>query len=134
MPAIADITVKKNDGTTDIVYAAKVPSSGDNTAALFRSDAHAAPYAGLKPELSVASKWNGDKTVRRVNLLGKYNAYATDSTTTISTKIGSITMDLTLAIPQSIPQTDIDEGVSQLTNLVTSTLIRSCLKAGFAPT
>lgn len=134
MPAIADITVKKNDGTTDIVYAAKVPSSGDNTAALFRSDAHAAPYAGLKPELNVASKWNGDKTVRRVNLLGKYHAYATDSTTTISTKIGSITMDLTFALPQSIPQADIDEGVSQLSNLINSALIRSCLKAGFAPT
>lgn len=134
MPAIADITIKKNDGTTDIVYAAKVPSSGDNTAALFRSDANAAPYAGLKPELSVTSKWNGDKTVRRVSMIGKYNSYATDSTTTISSKIGSVTMDVTLAIPQSIPQADIDEGVSQLTNLITSTLIRSCLKAGFAPT
>jgi hypothetical protein len=134
MPAIADITVKKNDGTTDIIYVAKVPSSGDNSPAIFRSDAHAAPYAGLKPELVVSSKWNGDKTVRRVSMLGKYNSYATDSTTSISMKIGQVTMDVTFAIPQSLPQADIDEGVSQLSNLVSSTLLRSCLKAGFAPT
>ncbi|DAD50928.1 coat protein [ssRNA phage SRR6049586_1] len=33
MPAIANITVKKNDDTTDIVWTAVQPSSGDGTPA-----------------------------------------------------------------------------------------------------
>lgn len=134
MAAIADITVKKSDGTTDIVYAAKQPSSGDNVAAIWRSDANAAPYAGLKPVVSLLSKWNGDKTVRRLVGQGKYNSYSTDSTTTISSKLGSIVLDLTASAPQSIPQADIDEAVDQLLNVFASTAFRTALKSGFAPT
>jgi hypothetical protein len=134
MPSIADITVKKNDGTTDIVFAAKVPSSGDSVSALFRSDANAAPYAGLKPEFKISSRWNGAKDARRLDFVGTYNSYATDSTTTISSKIGTVTLTGSIAIPQSIPSADINEGVSQLTNLLVSSLIRSCFQTGFAPT
>lgn len=134
MPAMADITVKKNDGTTDIVYAAMTPSSGDNVAAFWRSTAAAAPYAGLKPDYKMSTRWNGAKDARRCDLVGTYTAYATDSTTTVSSSIGKIVFTGSWAIPQQVSQTDIDEAVSQLSNILTSSLIRSALKAGFAPT
>lgn len=134
MPTMVDITVKKNDGTTDVVYVAKVPSSGDTVEAYWRCDANAAPYAGLKPEFRMSSRWNSAKTARRCNVTGVYPSVVTDSTTSTSSALGKIIFDGSFIIPQMVSQTDIDEAVSQLSNLLTSTLIRSSLKAGFAPT
>lgn len=133
MASIADITVKKNDGTTDIVYAAKVPSSGDTVNALWRSDANAAPYAGLKPEFKLSSRWNADKTARRLDFVGTYHSYSTSTDSGISSKIGTIVFTGSMAIPQSLPAADINEGVAQLTNIIVSSLIRTSLKDGFAP-
>lgn len=134
MPAIADLTVKKNDNATDVVYVAKVPSSGDTVSAMWRFDAHGAPYAGLKPTLVMSSRWASNKAARRVDMKGTYDSYATDSTTTVSSRVGGVTMTFSITADQHIPQADIDEGVSQLTNLLTNSTVRSCLKAGFAAT
>jgi hypothetical protein len=131
---MADITVKKNDGVTDILYVQKVPSSGDNVEAYWRSDAATAAYAGLKPEFRMATKWNQAKTARRCNIVGVYPSVAVDSTTTVSTAIGKVIAEVSFIIPQMVPQGDIDEAVSQISNLINSALIRSSLKAGFAPT
>jgi len=134
MPQMADITVKKNDGTTDIVYVAKQPSAGDRVSAVWRSDANAAPYAGLKPEFKLSSRSNADGSVRRCDFVGAYTGFATDSTTTISSAIGKVTLQGTVSVSQTLPAADINEGVSQLTNLIVSALMRQCLKDGFAPT
>lgn len=134
MPTFADITVKKNDGTTDIVYVGKSPAGGDSSSAVWRADAHAAPYAGLKPSFTLAAKWNGAKTARRLDANYAYNGYATDSTTGVSTKTGTIPFTLSCAIPQSMPQADIDEAVAQFANLVKSSLVQLCLKAGYSAT
>lgn len=134
MAVFASITVKKNDGTTDAIYVNKTPANGDGSVALWRYDSHAAPYAGLKPELRMMSKWNGPKTARRLQVDFAYKAYATDSTTGVSSLLGTIPFTLTGAVPQSIPQADIDEAVSQMGNLIVSTLIRAAMKEGFSPT
>lgn len=130
---MADITVLKNDGVTNIVYVAKAPSAGDNVPAIWRSDAHPAPYSGLKPEVRFVSRYNGPKTARRCSITGVYTSYATDSTTGVSSAIGRVVMDISVTAPTMVSQADIDEAVSQLTNFLTSTLIRSSLKVGFAP-
>lgn len=135
MPNFADITVKKNDGTTDIIYVGKSPAGGDSSQAVWRADAHAAPYSGLKPQLALQSRWNGARTARRMQLDYAYKAYATDSTTGVSTQTGVIPFSTTCAIPQvGVAQGDIDEAVSQYANLLKATLIQACLKAGFSAT
>lgn len=134
MPAMADITVKKNDGTTDIVYVAKSPSAGDSSPAAWRSDAAGAAYAGLKPEFRFLSKWNGARTVRRCDVVGVFPSTVVNTTTGVTEAIGKVVFEGSFAIPQMIPQADIDEAVSQLSNMFSSVLMRSCFKAGFAPT
>jgi hypothetical protein len=133
MPAMANITVKKNDGTTDAIYVAKGPSGGDTGFALWRYDAHAAPLMGLKPELRLGSKFNGPRTARRLSLNYVYKAYVTDTTTGVSSSIGQIPFSITAAVPLNVPQADIDEAVSQVGNLLVSTLVRSAFKEGYAP-
>lgn len=38
MPTLANITIKKADGTTDVVYTAIAGAAGDNTPAMFRNE------------------------------------------------------------------------------------------------
>jgi hypothetical protein len=134
MPAIADITVKKNDGVTNVTYVGKAGSGGDASPALWRFDAHPAPLNSLKPELRLNSKWNGPRTARRMEATYVYKGYVTDTTTGVSSSIGAIPVTLSAPIPMSMPQADIDEAVSQAVNLFASTLFKDCLKAGFAAT
>lgn len=131
MPQIANITVKKNDGTTDIVYAGVVPSAGDRSPAIWRSPVGAAP--AFKPELRVRTTPNASNTVRRLE--GEYaypiTAAATDGKITV---VDKPKMTLTVSCPQGVAQTELDEFVSQGLNLFSSTLVKSMAKEGYAAT
>lgn len=135
MPQFADITVFKNDGITNAVYVGKSPAGGDTSSAIWKYDGHSAPYVGLKPQLSLSSRWNGAKTARRMQVDFAYHGFATDSTTGISSKTGTIPFSTTCAIPQSVlSQSDIDEAVAQYANLLKATLIQACMKSGYSAT
>lgn len=134
MPNFADISVLKNDNVTAIVYVGKSPAGGDSSQAVWRADTHPAPYAGLKPQFAVASRWNGAKTARRLQLDFAYHGFATDSTTGVSTRTGTIPFSTTCAIAQNLPQSDIDEAVAQYANLLKSALVQLCMKTGYSAT
>jgi len=130
---MTDLTVKKNDGTTDAIYIQKTNAGGDTGQALWRYDAHAAPYIGLKPEFRFGTKFNGPRTARRVMLQYVYRSYATDSTTGVSSLVGAIPWTITGAIPLNVPQADIDESISQMFNLTDHATFQAWLKTGYAP-
>lgn len=133
MPSMANITVKAANGTTDVVYTAMAPSSGDGVAAVWRNEA-AGSAAAFKPSFSLVSKYNGNKTARRMNATYYMPQTATDTTTSLTSVVNSVPITFSVALPLEVPQTVIDEAVHQLTNLLASTLVRDALKAGFAPT
>jgi hypothetical protein len=133
MPSMANITVKKADGTTDIVYAALNPSSGDKVSALWRNETGGAS-ASLRPTFNMVSQWNGARTARRVSVSFQYPFTVTDSTTSITTVKARVPFEFTITIPAEVPDTAVAEAVAQGTNLMVSTLVRDCLKVGFAPT
>lgn len=109
------------------------PSSGDGVAAVWRNEA-AGSAAAFKPSFSLVSKYNGNKTARRMNATYYMPQTATDSTTSLTSVVNSVPITFSVALPLEVPQTVIDEAVHQLTNLLASTLVRDALKAGFAPT
>lgn len=133
MPSMADITVKKNDGTTDVVYTAMAPSSGDSTAAVWRAEA-VASVANQKPRLEVRTRYNGDRTARRIDYYFTYPVTQTDTGSGLTTVIGSVPFNGSMVMPLSSPDSLIAEAVSQLANLMVSTLVKNSAKAGFAPT
>lgn len=54
MPQMANITVKKADGTTDVVYTALTPAGGDNSPARWSANAlalrwHSVPFSTSGP-------------------------------------------------------------------------------------
>lgn len=133
MPSMANITVKKNDGTTDIVWTAVCPSSGDGVPAIWRSETVGSAPAHY-PALEMRTRYNGQKTARRVDFNFVYPQTATDSTTSLVSVVNRVPIQLSAAIPMNVPATVIAEAVSQAANLLASTLVKDAMKAGFAPT
>lgn len=133
MPTMADITVKKNDGTTNVVFVALAPSSGDTVPSVWRQEAMAT-QPNLKATCSLRSGWNGPRDSRRVQMDFMYPHSATDSSTGLTSVVARVPIQVTATVPQLIPDTVIAEAVAQCGNLLTSTLIQSCFKAGYAAT
>lgn len=131
MPAIANITVKKNDGVTDIVYTGQSPSSGDGVPAIWKATTIGSAPAH-QPELRLSAR-DGSKGAKRT-LRGtfQYPQIATNSTTGLTSVVDRASADVNFAFSKSMTQTDINEFVSQFANLLSSQLVKDCVKAGFS--
>lgn len=135
MPSMASITVKKKDGTTDIVYDALTGAGSDGSPAVWRQDtgATATLPVGMRAMFWLKSLWNDRKTARKLPFHYE-RPYATqDSTTTKWSSSDKIVIDGVMTLPQGIPSSEIDEGVYQAMNLLASTLVKQSGSAGFAP-
>jgi hypothetical protein len=132
MAQIANITVKKNDGTTDVVYTAVVPSAGDRTPAIWRNQT-VGTAAAHRPEFALKSFNSGDNKQRRVQVDAMYPTLATDSQGKVNA-VDKVSMTVTFSIPKGMPDVDVNEAVSQLTNVLSSTLSKDSIKSGYAPT
>lgn len=133
MPAIADISVKKADGTTSITYSAVAGSGGDASPAVFRSNT-ASGTVGQKPTIKVTSRDSGDKATRRVDISAVFPEVYTDTTTGLSQVSSKVTMNASFAVPQNLSSTTMGEAAAQLTNVLASALIQSSISSGYAPT
>lgn len=132
MASMADITVKKADETTNIVYTAKVASAGDRTPAVWKSTTVGTAPAH-NPSLSLTSRSNGDGKVRRVEFAFAYPQTAVASDGSISV-VNLAQVSGSAAVPQGMPQADLNEAVAQCMNLLASTLVKQAMKDGYAPT
>jgi hypothetical protein len=136
MPAMASLTVKKADETTNIVYDALSASGGDGSPAVWRQDtgAVAALPVGLRAQFKLATTWNGPKTARQ----SKFNyvrPYAVqDSTTTLYSAKDRVVIDGIMTVPQGIPSTEINESIYQALNCLAASLIKQAASSGYAPT
>lgn len=132
MPTMANITIKKDDGSTDVTFTAIVASGGDKSPALWRNNS-ATGTPGQRPELRISSRSNGDNTARYVDGQFTYPSVFTD-TATSTTKIGArANCSFTAVIPGSMPDGDAAEFGAQLGNLLAAALIEEVLTVGYAP-
>jgi hypothetical protein len=136
MPTMASITVKKFDGTTNIVYDALSGSGGDSSPAVWRQDtgATAGRPVGLRNIFKLLTKWNGPKTARQSTFEFVAPYAVQDSTTTLYSAKDRVVISGIATVPQGIPATEINEAVYQAFNLLTDTLIKQSAAAGYAPT
>lgn len=132
MPQIANITVKKNDGTTDVVYTAVAPSAGDKSPAIWRSNT-VGVAAAHRPEFRLQSQSNGPRTARRVEGVYVYPTTVTGSDGRVSVS-DKLPINISAAIPLGMSDDDVNEAVSQAMNLFASSLVKDSFKSGFAPT
>jgi hypothetical protein len=133
MPALSDITIKKNDGVTDITWTGDVPSSGNKSPARYSSKT-VSTIPAFQPKLAIASAPSGDGRSRKVTIDLLYPHTATDSTTGLTSEVSRLTFHGTWSVPQDIPTTVVDEYVSQLGNLIDSPAVVAQLKVQQAAT
>lgn len=131
MPSIANITVKKNDGTTDVTYTGIQPSSGDNTPAIWKSTLIGNAPAH-QPEVRLSARDAGKGQSRELRLTAKYPQIATNTTTGVTSVVGSATAACSWVIPKGMASADINEFASQLANIIASTLLKDCVKTGYS--
>lgn len=131
MPQMADITVKKADGTTNVVYVALTPSAGDKVPARWRLNA-VSPIPNHRPTVEIVARDNGTKDGRRLVMSGKYPVIATESGTEVLKAI--VPVEISMLIPQNVDAVQATEAVHQFGNLFVSALMRSSFVDGYSPT
>lgn len=131
MPQMADITVKKNDGTTNIVYTGVSPSSGDGTPAVWKSQTVGTAPAH-QPEFRLSAREAAKGAKRALRGTYFYPQIATNSTTTLTSVVDRASGDFNVNIPKGMAQGDINEFAAQFGNLVVSSVIQACLKSGYS--
>lgn len=131
MPTLANITVKKADGTTDVTYNAVIGSAGDSSPAVFRNTTVGTTLAE-RPSLLISSKDNGPRTARRVNVEYSWPITTEDAggNKLIS---GRMTGSASVLIPQNQDASIIAEQAYQFGNLLAATLVKSSFNEGYAP-
>lgn len=132
MPTMANITVKKNDGTTDVVYTMTAPSAGDKSPAVWRNNA-VGSAAAFRPELRISSQSNGTKTARRVEGSYMYPSIVTggDGKSMVADRC---LINVSAVVPQGMADVDVNEAVAQGLNLFASALVKQSVQSGFSPT
>jgi hypothetical protein len=132
MPTAANITIKKDDGATDVTYSLVSASGGDKSPAIWRNNS-ATGTPGQRPELRVSSRNNGDNTARRVEIQFTYPSVYTD-TATSTTKVGArANFSGSFVMPGTMPDIDAAEFGAQIGNLIAASLIEDSITLGFAP-
>lgn len=136
MPAMATITVKKFDGTTDILFDQLSASGGDGSPAVWRQDtgAVAALPIGLRAIARMWTMWNGPKTARQAKFNLVFPYAVQDSTTTLYSAKDRVVFDGLVTIPQGLPSTQINEAIYQGCNILAATLVKQAMASGYAPT
>lgn len=132
MPAIANITVKKYDGSTDVVYTAIASASSDGVAAQYEAQTGFTVPA-TRPTLKITSRPNGRKTSRRVNVAYSYPVTYTDTTTSRTVLNGSISGEFSIILPQDIDQATVKEAHQQFVGLLKSAALKAVFDEGMAP-
>lgn len=131
MPSIANITVKKNDGTTDIVYVSKSPSAGDTVPAIWRADSiGSAP--SHQPEFRLTAREANKGASRALRCTFLYPQIATNSTTAVTSVVQKAMASTDWTIPKGMSVADINEFASQYGNLLAAVLIKQCVKDGYS--
>jgi len=131
MPTMANITIKKNDGTTDQVYTVAQASGGDKSPAIWRNNSVGSAL-GHRPTFQVSARANGQGSARRVEttFVWPYTVTGSDGKVQISDRA---IVSLSAVLPLGMPVTDINEAAAQALNLLSSSLVKSSLQEGFAP-
>lgn len=132
MPTMANVTVKKNDGTTDQIYTAVRGSQGPTVPAILRNSTPGTAQSH-KPEVWISSRNLNAGKLQELKVTGKWPQIATNSTTNVTSVVQTAKFRASFELPVDMAQTDRDEFASQMTNVLASTLLKSSIKEGDAP-
>lgn len=132
MPSMANIAVLNNAAAT-VTYTAATASAGDKVPAVWRQNA-ASEIIGLRPQLSVTTRDNAKRNGRIFEATMKYPIFMTDASSGQKILLATVPLSLTGTLPTNVDAVQVKDAFVQFGNLAVSTLIRSAIEEGYAPT
>lgn len=133
MAALANLAITKADGTTAITWTGLQPSSGDGTAAVWKSLTIGTAQAH-QPELRLSAREGGNGVSRVLRATAAYPQIATDSTTGLTTVQRKGRFSAEWVFEKDMPQADVDEFVHQVLACLNNPTFKSYLKSGYSAT
>lgn len=133
MPTMANITIKKADGTTDVTFVAAAPSAGDSVPAIWRNNS-ASTIMGHRPRLSLLIRDNAAKNGRVFQGSVTFPHTFTDASSGKVTLLATTPIRFEGTLPAGVAVTDLKEAIYQASNLFASALVRVSLEEQYAPT
>lgn len=131
MPTLSNITVKKYDNTTDVVYVAVAAASADGVPAEYQN-VSASTIPAARPVLSLSTRSNTKKTSRRVVASYKWPLTYTDPNGRVTTN-GSVNGEFSVVIPQDVDPLVVREAHQQFAKLIASAVFKDVMDTGMAP-
>lgn len=128
MPQMANITVKKADGTTDQVWTAVQPSAGLKSPAVWENQSVGTTRA-TRPTFALRAMDNGPSTARKVEGTVLWPAAGTDAYGR-SVVVDRIPISFTATVPNNVTLNISGEAVAQAFNLFASALVVECVVEG----
>jgi len=133
MPDMASITIKKSNGTTDIVYVKKSPSAGDKVAATWTADSESDIHVH-RPAFSMTTRSNGNvvKPARKVYTM--FRMPIVELIDGVPTIMAYVPISTEATLPTNVSAAKVKEAIYQNGNLMVHALVRSSFEEGYAPT
>ncbi|DAD50835.1 TPA_asm: coat protein [ssRNA phage SRR5466725_17] len=132
MPQMADVTVKKSDGTSNSVYVALTPSAGDKTPAVWRCNADSSIPAH-RTEFRLVSGWNDKRNARRVETSGSA-PYVSNDASGRPQIMGRVNFGGgAIYVDQNVPDAFVNDKVAEYANFCASPLVKASYASGYAP-
>lgn len=129
MPSMANIVVKKADGTTNFTWTAMSAAPGDGGFAQWRGEGSSPALSG---SLRAKTQWNGDKTARRLEASGGVPYVQTVSG--VDTATAFIPFRFSADLPTVVPTATSQDAAAVICNAIASALFREMMSTGFSAT
>lgn len=127
MANIANLSVKKTDGTTNVTFSAVAGAASDGVAATWVNTTSSSIRQN-RASLSMKAKLNGTKTARRVDIQAVFPIVRIVSGAEVV--VGRIPVDYSLPVPEWATDSEIAEAVDQSINLLSEATVRAQIKSG----
>lgn len=129
MATIANVTVKKTDGTTDVTFTA-VQGATAKDPAVWQNTASSLVYNN-RDSVKMVSRDNGTKTARWMEVDALFIVRRTESSLEVNK--GQIPAKFSIPLPNWATDAECNEAVDQFINLLASAHFRGAIKGRFAP-
>lgn len=130
MPSMANITVK-NTANGDVTYNAATASAGDSSPAVWRNNS-ASNALAFRPTFTVLTRDNARRNGRVFRATFKWPVVVQENF--VDVLKATVPFEVNGTLPTNIDSALLTEAFTQLGNLLVSTLVRSAVTEGYAPT
>lgn len=126
---MANIVVKKADGTTNYTFTALSAAPGDGGFAQWRGEGSMPSVAA---NLRVKSRWNGPKSGRQVEVSGNFPFVTLVNG--VDTVVSQVPIRFSATVPTNMPSSFAADAAAVMANTLASQIMKDVISTGFAPT